>query len=243
MICSLFKKSNNMRRKIIYLCVLLSVTLIPWAKAQNVGIGTTIPTEKLDVNGAIKIGTTGSGSKGTIRYRDADSSVEAYAGTGWKSVINYFDVVGLAANGSVPVFTSMTRGQAVVLPNLTYTVKKSGYYLVLLSADGTGVQERNNIFNFQDNREDQEGEIKLRNNGSGILTKRFFHISPDAADAAQDTPWRYHSDDGEKSTIQYLAAGDVIQTVGTVYQAVGAAAPAQQNPWSVYVQVKFILLR
>ena len=36
--------------------------------AQNVGIGTTTPEQKLDVNGAIKIGTSATNQPGTIRY-------------------------------------------------------------------------------------------------------------------------------------------------------------------------------
>lgn len=51
----------------------------------NVGIGTTTPTEKLEVNGAIKIGETSAATPtaGTIRFNTTTSKFEGYDGTAW----------------------------------------------------------------------------------------------------------------------------------------------------------------
>lgn len=51
----------------------------------NVGIGTTTPTEKLEVNGAIKIGSTSAATPtaGTIRFNTTTSKFEGYNGTAW----------------------------------------------------------------------------------------------------------------------------------------------------------------
>lgn len=51
----------------------------------NVGIGTTTPTEKLEVNGAIKIGETSAATPaaGTIRFNTTTSKFEGYNGTAW----------------------------------------------------------------------------------------------------------------------------------------------------------------
>jgi len=49
--------------------------------AQNVGIGTDTPTEKLEVNGGVKIGPTNITSKGTIRWNEAKKDFEGYNGT------------------------------------------------------------------------------------------------------------------------------------------------------------------
>ncbi|MES2778349.1 MAG: hypothetical protein V4651_00490 [Bacteroidota bacterium] len=49
----------------------------------NVGIGTTGPIEKLEVNGAIRLGTTATNYAGTIRYTGSD--FEGYVGGQWKS--------------------------------------------------------------------------------------------------------------------------------------------------------------
>jgi hypothetical protein len=212
----------------------------------NVGIGSVVPTQKLEVGGAVKIGNTATGTGGTIRYQATDTSMEAYTGTGWKSMINDFAIVGQDNNGGPLGFSSMTRNAFVNLPNLTYTIKKSGYYLVLLTASGTGIQEKNDIYNFSDNREDYEGEIRLSMNnspGAWYLRKTFFYTHYDAADATQNTTWAYHSDDGEKSLIQYFDAGTVIQVNAYIQQVIGTNAPAQQLPWSVSAQVKYVLLR
>lgn len=51
----------------------------------NVGIGTTTPTEKLEVNGAIKIGETSAATPtaGTIRFNTTTSKFEGYDGSAW----------------------------------------------------------------------------------------------------------------------------------------------------------------
>ena len=50
----------------------------------NVGIGTTGPAEKLEVDGAIKIGTTSNTNAGTIRWTGTD--FEGYTGSNWVSL-------------------------------------------------------------------------------------------------------------------------------------------------------------
>ena len=232
-------------RKFCLLAALSFAIVLTRADAQ-VGIGTVTPLQKLDVNGAIKIGTTATTSKGSIKYTQADSSFEVYDNTRWKSMINNFDVVGIGLGGRPQDFSSMTRDAYVNLPDLTYTIKKSGYYLVLLTATGRGYQEKNDLYNPTDNRSDLNGEIRLsRENspGSWYLTKTFFYIVDDAnGDVTQDITFHYHSDDGEKSLIRYFDEGDVIQTYVRVAQDVGNNAPAQQKPWEVSAQVKYILL-
>jgi hypothetical protein len=47
----------------------------------NVGIGTTSPAEKLEVNGAIKVGTTAGSNAGTIRWDGTNFS--GYTGSAW----------------------------------------------------------------------------------------------------------------------------------------------------------------
>ena len=51
----------------------------------NIGIGVTAPTEKLEVNGAIKIGETSAATPtaGTIRFNTTTSKFEGFDGTAW----------------------------------------------------------------------------------------------------------------------------------------------------------------
>jgi len=49
----------------------------------NVGIGTTTPAEKLDVNGGVRLGNTAGTNAGTIRWTGAD--FEGYDGGSWLS--------------------------------------------------------------------------------------------------------------------------------------------------------------
>jgi hypothetical protein len=49
--------------------------------AQNVGVGSATPSEKLDVNGAVRVGTTSSTNAGTIRWNSPN--FQGYDGTQW----------------------------------------------------------------------------------------------------------------------------------------------------------------
>jgi hypothetical protein len=56
------------------------ITVTP---SGDVGIGTTTPTEKLDIAGGIKLGTTPNTNAGTVRFSGGD--FEGYDGSTWKS--------------------------------------------------------------------------------------------------------------------------------------------------------------
>lgn len=53
-------------------------------QAQNIGIDNPTPLEKLDVNGAIKIGSTTENNAGTIQYDGSD--IKGHDGTQWRSL-------------------------------------------------------------------------------------------------------------------------------------------------------------
>jgi hypothetical protein len=61
-------------------------SVVKTALKGNVGIGTTDPTAKLDVAGAIKIGydTTSTHSAGMLRFNTTTNKFEGYDGSGWK---------------------------------------------------------------------------------------------------------------------------------------------------------------
>jgi hypothetical protein len=49
----------------------------------NVGIGTTSPIEKLDVNGGVKVGYTGGSAAGTIRWNSSTLKLQVHTGSTW----------------------------------------------------------------------------------------------------------------------------------------------------------------
>lgn len=54
------------------------------ALAQNVGIGTSSPAQKLEVNGAIKIGTGSANAPGSLRYNNGN--FEGNNGSNWSAI-------------------------------------------------------------------------------------------------------------------------------------------------------------
>ncbi|MFT3980744.1 MAG: hypothetical protein QM687_09770 [Ferruginibacter sp.] len=67
-----------------YSCILIALLSQCYVIAQNTGIGTTNPVQQLDVNGAIKIGNTGTNAPGTIRYNN--NNFEGGDGNSWRSL-------------------------------------------------------------------------------------------------------------------------------------------------------------
>ena len=69
-------------KKIIYLLLIDSTGR--QAISQNIGTGVPVPMEKLDVNGAIKIGTSSGNNAGTIRY--TAGKFEGNNGLAWEAL-------------------------------------------------------------------------------------------------------------------------------------------------------------
>lgn len=67
--------------------VLLTFLFTQQTMAQNVGVGTQAPQQKLDVNGKLKIGNDNATPQaGTVRFNNATRDFEGYTGTEWKSL-------------------------------------------------------------------------------------------------------------------------------------------------------------
>lgn len=83
--------------------LLLFVSIVGYGIAQNIGIGTSSPVEKLDVNGAIKIGSSAGNNAGTVRY--AAGKFEGNNGVTWQAFTQLpaGTLVASAINPNVPL--------------------------------------------------------------------------------------------------------------------------------------------
>ena len=79
----------------------------------NVGIGTTTPSEKLEVNGGVKIGNTAATNAGTIRW--TGTAFEGYNGTSWVSLGVGSGVIAYSNNGLSGTFSITQSGKYVVI--------------------------------------------------------------------------------------------------------------------------------
>lgn len=66
-------------------CLIFSILIFTFSNAQNIGIGTNAPVQKLDVNGAIKIGNSTNNQAGSIRYNSGN--IEVGNGTSWNALV------------------------------------------------------------------------------------------------------------------------------------------------------------
>jgi len=122
----------------------------------NVGIATTNPIEKLDINGAIRIGNSAANNTGTIRWDGND--FEGYTGSQWKSLTTDNQTLALSGN-----FLTITGGNAVFLPfaNQIWNVNgTSAFY----SAGNVGIGTANPTH-------------KLHVNGNLAITGQIVHPS------------------------------------------------------------------
>ena len=115
----------------------------------NVGIGISDPSEKLDVDGAVKIGTTAGANAGSIRWTGAD--FEGYDGGSWLSLTG--------GGGSLP---SGTAGQTLRHDGSNW-VANSGIYNngTYVGIGITTPQAKLNVGGGQWDLEGTEGDFKI----------------------------------------------------------------------------------
>lgn len=72
--------------KIYFVCAVTSLCFL-FTNAQNTGIGISTPSQKLDINGKLKIGNDNAApTAGTIRFNNALKDFEGFNGAEWKSL-------------------------------------------------------------------------------------------------------------------------------------------------------------
>ena len=103
-------------------------------QAQNVGIGVPVPLQKLDVNGAIRLGNTGTSNPGTLRYNIG--RFEGYDGLNW----NWLNGFKLPLDTSVDV----SGGYVLNIYNSNFSSPQSSAISgITSSSDGVGLYGEN----------------------------------------------------------------------------------------------------
>jgi hypothetical protein len=80
-----------------------------WAASQNTGIGTNTPSQKLHVNGKVKIADdAATPTEGTIRWNNSTKDFEGYNGSGWVSLTKAgAPLLGSESGGPVNSYKSL----------------------------------------------------------------------------------------------------------------------------------------
>ena len=110
------------------------ILFVAVVQAQNVGIGVPVPLQKLDVNGAIRLGNTVTNNAGTLRF--SSGRFEGHDGLNW-SWLNGF---------KLPLDTSVNvaGGYTLTITNSNFSSpQSSGIAGITSSSDGVGLYGEN----------------------------------------------------------------------------------------------------
>lgn len=109
-------KLKNLSLTLLILCLVVMAPALVFAQT-GMGIGTTSPQEKLDVDGAVKIGNTTGNNAGTIRYDNAAQKFQVNIAGAWYDI-----ATGSAGAISSFSYNPTTNVVTIVESGNTYTV-------------------------------------------------------------------------------------------------------------------------
>ncbi|MDZ4229968.1 MAG: hypothetical protein U1C53_02420, partial [Candidatus Veblenbacteria bacterium] len=144
--------------------------------AGRVGIGITNPAEQLEVNGAVKIGTTASSNAGTLRWTGTD--FEGYTGSVWRSF------TGTATSAStVSYVKSLDTNTSSATVSNTASATEIYSYTVLANQLGTNKVMRVVLSGtyLNDTGSSKLLTFNLLFGGTTVLTKQSGSIGANAA--------------------------------------------------------------
>ena len=194
--------------------------------AQNTGIGTTNPQEKLDVNGGVRIGYSASpNSAGTVRFSNGE--MEYNTGFAWRSLVNSFKDSSIS---SLTPFVSTVRNTWVEIP-VSMTVTEPGVYLVIYKANGYN----NSVYFPGSGNADNQGLVNFRLNGGSLVNRQFF-IAEDSYSAGAGRR-DFNANPVEYTHIQNLFPGDKMQIFANVL-----STGSTPNSW-VINEAKILLIK
>lgn len=130
-----------------YSSALISFCLIAnFGFAQNVGIGQASPSEKLDVNGAIRIGTTSGNNAGSIKYLTGSQKFQVNIGGTWYDLAtgNLAYINNFSYNATTNVLT-IVEGSTTHTVNLTDLQDNTDDQDLTLSGNTLSIEDGNSV--------------------------------------------------------------------------------------------------
>lgn len=193
----------------------------------NVGIGVVPNFQKLEVNGGVAIGNTGTSSPGTMRFNGSD--FEGYTGSAWRSFTkSSLDVLEYYNSNSHSINTNI-RNAVVALSSDSVVVPATGTYLVVYTGrgyNGNSYDIASGVYDY----EAHTGVLKV-NGGSytwlqGEYTLPFCIYQ---VNTAVTTYYQYITQMFHQSYVATLNAGDVLKPGAHVI----STTPAPATNWNV----------
>lgn len=181
-----------------------------FVKENMVGIAMTNPQQALDVNGAIRLGTTSTSTQGSIRWSGAD--FEGYTAMGWKSLTS---TAGWMINGNNGYYDAGSVGIGTNSPTTKLDVNQTG------GASGSAAALRlragNNAAYYGNN------QILFSHNGSALYShaiKTRHGAGGSAGNAIDFYLWKYGVDGTSTVGTQH-----VMTLEGTGHVGIGTTTP------------------
>lgn len=179
-------------------------------QGANVGVGTMLPQQKLEVSGGIKIGDAANAIPGSMRYHNGDLEGNTSMGT-WESLTKVKTQSFTGTN-----LISNLRNTLVLSPD-SFVVAESGYYFITLNVNGLN----SSVYSSPFTDYDLSSSASVYRTSTGGISQSipFFSSYNDIGSSASYL--RYLGVYNYTSNFYNLSAGDVLK-VAAVVQSSGA---------------------
>lgn len=169
--------------------------IIGTASAQNVGVDETNPVEKLDVNGAVRIGNTSSNNAGTIRYVSGSQKFQInIAGTWYDIATGNLAYINDFSYNATTNELSITEGSTVHTVDLNDLQDNTDDQTISLSSDVLSIEDGNTVdlSGYMDNTDSQTLSYNPTSNVLSLLNGGTVDLS-DLQDNTDDQAISYNA--------------------------------------------------